>query len=78
MTLEGKIVGSVFIDLSKAFDTISHSQLISKLPSYGGHDKELIMWFTDYLFHRQAMVQYGHGVSETINIYSGVPQGSIL
>ena len=74
---EGKLVGSVFIDLSRAFDTISHSQLISKLPSYGVHDKEL-MWFTDYLFHRQTMVQYGHAVSETVNIYSSVPQGSIL
>ena len=43
------IVGAVFIDLSKAFDTVSHSCLLNKLPSYGINDKEL-HWFTDYLF----------------------------
>ena len=47
-TNEGKIVGTVFIDLSKAFDTISHAKLLQKLESYGMADVEL-SWFTDYL-----------------------------
>ena len=45
----GNILGAVFIDLSKAFDTVSHSCLLNKLPSYGINNKEL-HWFTDYLF----------------------------
>ena len=44
-----KAIGAVFIDLSKAFDTISHSVLLEKLSRYGIQEKEL-NWFTDYLF----------------------------
>ena len=72
----GKLVGAVFIDLSKAFDTISHTKLLEKLSQYGVNDGEL-EWFKDYLFSRKATVSYNctSGVRE---IYTGVPQGSIL
>ena len=74
---QGNVVGACFIDLSKAFDTISHSKLLAKLPSYGIHDREL-SWFTDYLFGRKAYVQYNQTVSDSFLFNSGVPQGSIL
>ena len=74
---KGRLVGACFIDLSKAFDTISHSKLLSKLPSYGIHGLEL-EWFTDYLFNRKAIVQYGQEQSEKFSLTQGVPQGSIL
>ena len=33
----GQMTGAIFIDLSKAFDTLSHAQIIKNLPSYGIH-----------------------------------------
>ena len=74
---KGNMFGACFVDLSKAFDTISHSNLLTKLPGYGIHGRELA-WFTDYLFHRKAMVQYKQARADLFNITSGVPQGSIL
>ena len=66
-----------FIDLSKAFDTISHSNLLQKLPKYGIKEGEL-PWLTDYLFRRSAAVSYGKSSSKIADIQTGVPQGSIL
>ena len=74
---EGILVGATFIDLSKAFDTISHSNLLRKLPQYGICDEEL-SWFTDYLFHRSVVVSYDSCLSNTQDILTGSPQGSIL
>ena len=59
----GKATGAIFIDLSKAFDTISHSVLLEKLSRYGIQDNEL-HWFTDYLFLRSQIVQNKGVLSE--------------
>jgi len=48
----GRLVGAIYVDLSKAFDTLSHSRLLSKLTTYGIMDSNLA-WFTVYLFQRQ-------------------------
>ena len=57
---KGNLVGALFIDLSKAFDTISHTQILTNLPHHGIKDIEL-EWFTDYLFCHTAYVSYdGH------------------
>ena len=45
----GCIVGAYFLDLSKAFGTMSHAKLVSKLTSYGVNGIEL-EWFTDFFF----------------------------
>ena len=71
-----KLFGALFIDLSKAFDTISHSKLLEKLHEYGINGKEYD-WFKDYLFAGKAIVTYNNCLSEE-ELYSGVPQGSIL
>ena len=74
---EGYLTGAVFIDLSKAFDTVSHSALLNKLPSYGIDSNEL-MWITDYLFNRKQTVFYNNNYSIQQPVFSGVPQGSVL
>ncbi len=51
-----KVVGAVFLDLNKAFDTIGHSKLIAKLSGYSIINIER-EWFIDYLFHRSQYVQ---------------------
>ena len=50
----GNILGAVFIDLSKAFDTVSRSCLLKKLPFYGISNKEL-HWYTDYYYFLNAI-----------------------
>ena len=73
----GKLTGTVFLDLTKAFDTISHGVLVAKIKSYGVSGCELI-WFTDYLFHRSQCAVVKDSTSELMAINNGVPQGSIL
>ena len=74
---KGKMAGAIYIDLSKAFDTLSHGKLLSKLTAYGiwGNDLE---WFTDYLFNRKQFVVYNGVLSEKEYLTVGVPQGTIL
>ena len=74
---KGNLVGVVYLDLSKAFDTIGHALLLNKLSAYGVGGKEL-QWFTSYLFNRMQVVALGNINSEPEPIYCGVPQGSIL
>ena len=73
----GCLTGAVFIDLSKAFDTIGHSTLIRKLQDYGVNGNEL-QWFIDYLFGRLQYISYANEQSKCYPITCGVPQGSIL
>ena len=70
------IIG-VFMDLSKAFDTINHEILLKKLHNYGIRGT-VLSWFRDYLFHRQQYVAFHSSTSSKSYITCGVPQGSIL
>ena len=74
---QGDYAVSIFLDLSKAFDTANHSILLSKLLSYG-IQKPHINWFKSYLNKRKQRVFVNGNISDTMPITSGVPKGSIL
>ena len=67
----------IFLDLSKAFDTIDHNILLQKLTYYGFRGKALD-WFSSYLSNRKQYVIYNNEKSTMEKLTCGVPQGSIL
>ena len=67
----------VFCDLSKAFDTLNHEILLSKLEHYGIRGTAN-RWFRSYLTDRKQYVELNSKKSTTLPLPTGVPQGSIL
>ena len=74
---QGNYVISIFMDLTKAFDTIDHEILLYKLDRYGirGHAND---FFRSYLTHRKQFTVVNGVESKSKNINCGVPQGSVL
>lgn len=73
----GFYVGALMIDLSKAFDSISHEQLVVELRRIGC-DVDAARWFTSYLHERQQRVRIGSRTAPWRVVTKGVPQGSSL
>ena len=68
---------SVCKDLSKAFDSVSHQSLMNKLKLIGFNDDALELSFS-FLSHRSEQVVINNTVSDIIETYQGVPQGTVL
>ena len=67
----------IFFDISKAFDTVPHVDLLRKLDQLG-LDKYLVRWIRSYLSERSQFVSIDGINSHTLPVASGVPQGSVL
>ena len=73
----GKILINIYLDLSKAFDTLDHSILIDKLKHYGILHKSISL-IKSYLSHLKQYVTWNDTDSHYNSINTGVLQGSIL
>ena len=74
---QNKKVGVIFMDLSKAFDTLNHNLLLAKLAAYG-FSRNAIKLMGSYPTGRTQKVNINNHFSRLLNVSSGVPQGSIL
>ena len=74
---QGKKPAIVFLDIKKAFDTVNHDILLSKLKYYG-ITGTVYKWFKCYLSNRYQSTKLGKRISIELLILCGVPQGSIL
>ena len=74
---EGTYSCGIFLDFSKAFDTVNHNILITKLDHYGfrGIVKN---WFCSYLSERKQFVSICNTMSDYKQISCGISQGSVL
>ena len=69
-------MSAIFVDLSKAFDTINHDLLLAKLKAYG-FSKQALSFMCSYLKNRRQRVQINNKFTSLKEVIAGVPQGSI-
>ena len=74
---KGSFVGTILMDLSKAYDCLPRDILVAKLEAYGV-GKAALNLISDYLSHRKQRTKIGSSYSDWYEIVRGVPQGSIL
>ena len=72
-----KFHGAIFLDLKKAFDTVSYDILLKKLDHYGIRGDALIL-IKSYLSNRKQFVSFGDSISDLKDVTIGVPQGSVM
>jgi hypothetical protein len=73
----GYLVDVIYIDVSKAFDSVSHNKLLNKLYKTNIHSS-LYNWISDFILNRRQRVKVNNSYSDYVPVTSGVPQGSVL
>ena len=74
---KGHEIATVFFDLTKAFNSVPHRQLITKL-EMTGLNEHFISWITDYLTNKHQTAVLNGETSTPLPVTSGVPQDSVL
>ena len=74
---ENKVTCGIFLDFSKAFDTINHNILLEKIHCYGIRGLPHA-WFSSYISDRKQYVKIGDTESSLRAMTCGIPQGSTL
>ena len=74
---KGGVVDAIYLDFSKAFDTVPHQRLIGKLEAYGVKGK-ILNWIKSFLTGRTQEVTINGIKSEPALVISGIPQGTVL
>jgi len=74
---EGYGIDVVYLDYRKAFDTVPHGRLIKKMSDYK-IDGRILRWTKNFLTNRMMRVNVKGSCSQWRDVYSGVPQGSVL
>ena len=74
---EGNCTDIFYFDFKKAFDSVPHNRLLTKLSAYGIPEK-MVNIIRDFLSNRNMVVKVGDSYSAICKVVSGVPQGSVL
>ena len=74
---DGLVGGALFVDFTKAFDSVIHSKLLKKVADLGLSYK-WYKWFESYLDNRTQRTTFAWNISEPRKVKYGVPQGSVL
>ena len=77
MVEKGECIDVIYLDFSKAFDTVPHQRLLNKLKA-NGIQNNLLKWIESFLSNRTQRVRVNASYSDYVPVTSGIPQGSIL
>ena len=72
-----KVIGSLYLDFSRAFDSVNHEILLMKLKDMG-ISNQLLSWVSSYLANRKIRTKCNSAVSSLRSLRTGVPQGSVI